>query len=412
MAVYQAKDSTVSVDENSVDQLFETLKGIRETSQKAEQARLEHLDTVNNYNLESMNKYVQGQGSAMVIDATTNKLRPLTYEEQVQADGAKAGIQASKIKQMQEMQALVAAHNQASAVAAEPQIGSIGGHVVKMGQTAAGGQDMTPMPNAPAALPAANNASQMRLSVSNIGGTGGPTFGIKEVNTPKNSATSEALAKERMTLAQAKRQDILGKQYRDTLQKVLSYRSGGLGIQDAKVNQAVDLRTLADQYKDPQTGEYNIPPSQHAELILGLAKLLSPTGVVAQAQLDELKAKTQREGVSKTLIYLGFDPQVVGGPTKSVIRMLVDSIDRQGLTAEKLRDKYINGSKELVPKGLDSEEAKRLAKVSLTNSFADYLKQSEGKTTAGANTVTPSYDPKTQRLQRNKKTGEFRVVSK
>lgn len=197
MATYQAKDSTVAGDERSVDRLFETLKGIRETSESAEKAKLEHLDNINKFNLENMNKYVQGQGAPMMVDPVTNQLRALTYEEQHQADGAKAGIQASKVKQMQELQGLIEDHNKKTALAAEPPVASIGGHTVKPSQTASGGQGLPPMPNAPG-LPTAGNASQMRLSISGIGSAAGPSFGMREVPvkgaiTPEDTADVKSI---------------------------------------------------------------------------------------------------------------------------------------------------------------------------------------------------------------------------
>lgn len=173
-------------------------------------------------------------------------------------------------------------------------------------------------------------------------------------------------------------QDKLEKQYADRLQKVIGFRSGGLGLQDSKVNQAIDLRVLLNQYYDPKTDSYNVPPAQHSELALGLARLVSPTGQVGVELEKLLRQKTGREALANALIYAGFDPTAVGGSTQSVIKMFKDSIDRQGETAERLRDKYISGLKGLYPTGLKQDRIDRLNKAEMTNSFREMLKESPG----------------------------------
>jgi len=131
--------------------------------------------------------------------------------------------------------------------------------------------------------------------------------------------------------------------YRAESQAMASSSGINARVQDAKVNQALDLRKMVDNMKDAKTGEYKIPPSLHAELALGLARLLSPTGQVGIQLEQELKQATGREAIAKTLIYFGADPRTVGGSTQDVIKMFIDSVDRQGEMAEKLRDTYTNG---------------------------------------------------------------------
>lgn len=193
---------------------------------------------------------------------------------------------------------------------------------------------------------------------------------------------------------QIDRQDKLEKAYTTSLEKVVSFRSGGLGLQDSKVNQAIDLRTMVDGMKDPETGLYNIPPSAHTELAIGFAKLLSPTGVVNQQTIDEIQQKTAKQGLAGALIYLGGDPKKVGGTTQSVAQFMIHAIDRQGTTAETLRDKYMNGLKGLVPAGLDKKNAERLAKQTLTSSFKDYLSQSSGDSSKSTPMPSRSSAPK------------------
>ena len=175
----------------------------------------------------------------------------------------------------------------------------------------------------------------------------------------------------------------LEKQYADYKMKALSNRSGGLGLQDSKVNQAIDLRRLINQYYDPKTGQFIIPPSQHSELALGLARLLSPTGQVGIELMRELKQATGREALSKVLIAAGADPAQVGGPTQSVAKMFIDSVDRQGETAEQLRDQYQQYISDNAPVDLDPNRKAKHDRGRL-NSFNDFLSKSPDHMTTSA----------------------------
>lgn len=179
-------------------------------------------------------------------------------------------------------------------------------------------------------------------------------------------------------------QQKLEKQYTDIKMRALSNRSGGLGLQDSKVNQAVDLRKLVNKYYDQKTGEFNVPPSQHAELALGLARLVSPTGQVGIELMHELRQSTGREAISKALIYAGADPMQVGGPTQNVVRMFIDSIDRQGETAEQLRDQYMQYISDNAPTDLDPARKAKHDKGKI-NSFNEFLANSPDKVTSGIN---------------------------
>lgn len=218
---------------------------------------------------------------------------------------------------------------------------------------------------------------------------------------------------------EALQQDKLEQQYKNDLNKGLSFRSGGLGLQDAKVNQAIDLRTMINQTYDPATGKYNIPPSLHSELVLGLARLVSPTGQVGVELMHDLQQKTLREGVAGSLIYLGLaDPKTAGGPTQDVAKLFIDSIDRQGETAEKLRDKYMDGIRQRAPSRLDSKRREYLEKSELGSSFVDLLHNSpsykaEKRAAAGGGrggTPAPKSTPPSATLRWNPKTGALEPV--
>lgn len=199
-------------------------------------------------------------------------------------------------------------------------------------------------------------------------------IGTNEDGSPIYSSVKQFRADEAKKNDQSK----LEQQYRTGLEKVFSNRSGELGVQNSNVNTAIKLRTLADQYYDPVTDTYNVPPAQHADLAIGYASMLSKTGIVSDSRMEEIRQKTAKEGLAKTLIYLGADPKDVGGPTQSVVKNFIEGIDRQGIESEKLRDRAMSGLKDLVPTGLKKETVDRLNKAQLTSSYNDYLKTSPG----------------------------------
>lgn len=183
--------------------------------------------------------------------------------------------------------------------------------------------------------------------------------------------------KDKASEEEEQHQDKLEKEYADRRFRVMSNRSGGLGLQDQKVNQAIDLRKAIEQFYDPKTDKYKIPPTVHAEMIVGLDRLLSQGGQLSQQREEQIKQDTLREGVSRTLIKWGLaNPEEIGGPTQDVSRLLVHMIDRQGEIAETLRDTYENGIKQLAPSRLSKERKENVDKAQLTNSFRKTLAES------------------------------------
>lgn len=160
------------------------------------------------------------------------------------------------------------------------------------------------------------------------------------------------------------------KEGRDVILKQLSNRSGGLGLQDAKVNQAIDLRQMLNQNYDPKTDTYNIPPSMHAELVIGLARLLSGTGQISEKMVENLSTKTSKEGLAKMVTYLTGVP--VSGPPQDVIKLFAHAIDRQGETAQELRDKYKSQMKQLLPTQLKDEVKQKLMSQEMGSDFTAY----------------------------------------
>jgi hypothetical protein len=152
-------------------------------------------------------------------------------------------------------------------------------------------------------------------------------------------------------------QEKLEQQYRQVLLKPLSNRSGGLGLEDAKVDQAIHLAALVKQYKDAN-GNYNIPATQYNELALGLARLLSPTGTVGAEVQQSITQATAAGDIGKAMTYVTGTPQ--NGSTQDVYKNLIDTIDRQGITASQNRDNYMSYLQALAPTDLDPSRASAL----------------------------------------------------
>lgn len=162
-------------------------------------------------------------------------------------------------------------------------------------------------------------------------------------------------------------QDKLEKQYSTTLLHELSNRSGGLGLQDQKVNQAIHLKSLVNQYatKDAKGNTtYNIPTAQYAELALGLANLISPSGT-AEGDRQAIMSKTASGDLKGALQYITGQPQ--NGNTQAIIKNLVDSIDRQGAVSEQLRDQDVQFLHGLAPTGLNQDRIDKLEKNTLSS---------------------------------------------
>lgn len=182
-----------------------------------------------------------------------------------------------------------------------------------------------------------------------------------------------------------KNQEALEQQGREVILKELSNRSGGLGLQDAKVNQAIHLKALFDQYattqmttkttfvnglpvvtKVPET-VYNIPSSAYTELAMGVASLVSGTNTVAEGTINNIKQATAAGSLGKALTYATGDPY--NGSTQAVLQQLKDSVDRQGLTAQNERQTYVDNLQSLLPTDLSDDRKAALLQGSGLNMY-------------------------------------------
>ena len=159
-----------------------------------------------------------------------------------------------------------------------------------------------------------------------------------------------------------KNQQKLEQEYRGILQSEFRSRSGGLGMEDQKVNQALHQLTLLDQYEGK-----NMPAQIHAELALGLAKLTAPNGQVGIELEREFKQRTAQEGVAKAVSWLTGDPTLVNATPDALRAMYRDSITRQGQVSEQNREQYFNAMKAAAPTDLSADRREKLEKALTLN---------------------------------------------
>lgn len=155
-------------------------------------------------------------------------------------------------------------------------------------------------------------------------------------------------------------QQKLEQQYRTVLSKEFSSRTGALGVENSKVNQANHLNSLFSQYYDPKTGNYNIPKTQYAELAIGLGNLVSPTGVVSEGARDAIMQKTAAGDLNGAIAYITGSPQ--NGSSQDVFKNLIDSVDRQATTAISNREAALQNMRDQAPTDLDQSRIDQLNK--------------------------------------------------
>lgn len=154
-----------------------------------------------------------------------------------------------------------------------------------------------------------------------------------------------------------KNQQKFEQEYRTVLTRAMSSRAGGLGGEDAKVQQANHLLALMDQYVDPKTGDYAIPRVQLNELALGLAKLTAGSSPAGEGMLKEFQQRTLKGDIAGALTFL--TGQAVPANTQDITKMLRDSIERQGGVAEQNREGEMRYLRGLAP--TDLAESRRTA---------------------------------------------------
>jgi hypothetical protein len=164
-----------------------------------------------------------------------------------------------------------------------------------------------------------------------------------------------------------KNQQKLEQQGRVLLKGITSNGNSVLNIEDKKVNQANHLNSLAQQYYDSKTGNYNIPTAQYQELVLGLASLVANNGNTSEGERASLNAKTATSDINGLAQYLSGVPK--NGNTQDMIKNMLDSIDRQATTAVRNRDGALNDIRVQMPTDLEPSRADQLLKAAIRNPY-------------------------------------------
>ena len=159
-------------------------------------------------------------------------------------------------------------------------------------------------------------------------------------------------------------QNKLEQQYRTVLTRAVSTRSGGIGLENAKVQQANHLIGLLDASYDPKTGQYSIPQTQQTELAMGLASLIAPGGNVGVEMVHEINQRTAKGDLAGALSYVTGQP--VSATPQAIAQMFKDSIQRQGTIAEQNREGGMAYLRGLVPTDLDPARQQALEGTNLT----------------------------------------------
>lgn len=172
------------------------------------------------------------------------------------------------------------------------------------------------------------------------------------------NAAAGRLAAESKFASSSSGQQKLEKEYTSDLIKTLSSRSGDLGVQNAKVSQAIHLKNLIDQNSKTVNGKttYDLTPQQQSELAIGLANLLSGSSVAGEATISSVNTQTAAGDFAKAVQYVTGVPQK--GNTDEVIQRLKDTIIQQGNQSEDLRDQYLQQFRATKPTDLSDDRAK------------------------------------------------------
>lgn len=172
-------------------------------------------------------------------------------------------------------------------------------------------------------------------------------------------------------------QQKLEQQYRQVLAKEFSSRTGSLGVENGKVNQANHLNALFNQYRDAN-GNYNIPPAQYAEVAIGLANLVSPTGSVSDSARDAIMTKTAAGDFNGAISYITGTP--IKGSTQAVFNNLKDSIDRQAAVATSNREAALQNMRDMAPTDLDPDRVDALNRSTQMVTYSGFQKGNRDET--------------------------------
>lgn len=222
--------------------------------------------------------------------------------------------------------------------------------------------------------------SRVNADTGQLESLGSVPRGSKIIPTPKNTSAQDEKGQAKL--------------YKDSVaafQKFYGSRSGNFGVQDTKVNQAIHIGNLADQYYDPKTDSYDIPEAQFNETVMGLANLVSGSNVSTVEGLRSITPKNFRSDMSHIAAYWSGKP--ITNQPQAMIRNILDSVDRQGAVSENLRDNYLSQAKDLfIQPGLNQENTDRVLKSKVGNSYKEYMDKRQADRSSATPTITNQAD--------------------
>lgn len=174
-------------------------------------------------------------------------------------------------------------------------------------------------------------------------------------------------------------QDALETKEQARFDKITSNRSGGLGRESGKVDSAIHARNLIEGARNPKTGQVELNQIQSPELALALSNIVSGSSG-GTGNVETFKAM-QPQALSKTIKekigYLFGEP--VDVMPKAWTDQLTHMLDRQGTTAEDLRDKYMDDFAKTSNSGLNPERMKKFIDTKRGNSYREIFKIPKGE---------------------------------
>lgn len=203
---------------------------------------------------------------------------------------------------------------------------------------------------------------------------------------------------------QEARQDKLYNQaVTDIANKQISYRSGSIGLQDAKVSQAIHARQLINQAYDPKTGQYDVTQVPYGELSESLGSLLSGGTGSSEGRINALKQKTASGDLNGAMTYITGKPS--NAAPQDVLKQLVGMIDRQGKTAEDIRDGDVKRLKHAVLDGSGLDNDRKQAMINSPSIGASYRELLSGSSDQ-SKSVNASGQYQEGQTANNPKTGQ------
>ena len=113
-------------------------------------------------------------------------------------------------------------------------------------------------------------------------------------------------------------------------------------LQALKVDAANSLfKIFPPKLADGTYDEKHLTPQMATEMAIAAARLVSPTGQIAENLVHELKQNTAQENISRVMGFFGVQD---GGTTQLNLQNIEGFARREGQLAKKARDTYLSGS--------------------------------------------------------------------